>query len=152
MSSEGCSVAEIARVTRRNRLTVRRWLHRFIESGCQGLAEGTHSGRPPTISAKMERALRRCVLKSPRDFGIDQPFWTTASLAKYLERRWGVRVTDECVRQHLERVDAVCRRPTWTVKHLAREQPGYAQKKGIFPGYYGIRREALMFTWRTRRS
>jgi hypothetical protein len=64
----------------------------------------------------------------------------------------GVRVTPECIRQHLHRLGFVCRRPTWTVKHLARQQPGYAQKKGPSPGSCGTRRAAPTSTCRTRRS
>jgi transposase len=152
MSAQGYSVEEIARVTQRSGMTVRRWLNRFVQSGCEGMAEGAHTGRPPTITTALEQELRRCVLGSPREFGTDRPFWTTASLAKHLKRRLHVQVTDECVRQHLERVNAVCRRPTWTVKDVAKREPGYPQKRGHFPGFCGIRPGERMSTCKTRRS
>lgn len=60
------------------------------------------------------------------------PSWSTANLARLVGRLQGVRVTDECTRRHLHRPDFVCRRPTWTVQHLARLQPGDAQKKGHY--------------------
>ncbi|MEP0807329.1 MAG: hypothetical protein HRF47_17750, partial [Chloroflexota bacterium] len=31
-----------------------------------------------------------------------------------VKRRFQVAVSAECIRQHLKRVNAVCRRPTWT--------------------------------------
>ncbi|MCL5997760.1 MAG: hypothetical protein M1546_17150, partial [Chloroflexi bacterium] len=71
--------------------------------------------------------------RSPRACGGPRPTWTTAALARGVARRFRVAVTDECLRQHLERLDIVCRRPTWSVKHLAQQQPGYAQKKGRLP-------------------
>lgn len=135
LSDEGYSVEEIAQITRRSQYTVRRWIHRFVEDGCSGLYEAPHSGRPPEITPAIEQILREYVLKSPRELGVNRPSWTTAELAKLLKRQFKVEVTDECIRQHLGRLDIVCRRPTWTVKHLAKQKPGYAQKKGPLPGY-----------------
>jgi hypothetical protein len=69
-----------------------------------------------------------------------------------VERLLGVRVTSECIRRHLHRLDFVCRRPTWSVKHLARAQPGYAQKKGRLRGCCATRRQGPTSTCRTRQS
>lgn len=133
LSRDGYSVKEVARITRKSDDSVRYWLHRFQAGGCTGLMEAPHTGRPAQITAEMEAFLRECVLLSPRDYGIERPGWTSRLLAKVVKRRWKVSVSDECIRQHLLRVGAVCRRPTWTVKHLAERQPGYAQKKGPSP-------------------
>src|SRR5262245_27827422 len=130
LSHQGYSPQEIAAITRQSDETVRRWLHRFRRHGCPGLREEPRSGRPPKITPAVEQLLRDWALLSPRQLGVDRPSWTTAKLAGLVQRRLGVRVTAECVRQHLHRLDFVCRRPTWTVKHLARQQPGYAQKRG----------------------
>jgi len=130
LKREGYSVKDIAQITRKSDDCVRHWLHRFQEGGCGGLQEAAHTGRPAQITVEVEAFLRECVLLSPRDYGIERPGWTTALLAQAVKRRWKVSVSEECIRQHLQRVDAVCRRPTWTVKHLAQRQPGYAQKKG----------------------
>lgn len=80
-------------------------------------------GRDRSVPPRLHSAVARA-------FKLKRPGWTTALLAKLVRRIFKVRVTDECIRQHLERIEAVCRRPTWTVKHLAEQQPGYAQKKG----------------------
>jgi len=130
---DGYSVEEIAKITRKSDDAVRYWLHRFEHDGCAGVLEAPHSGRPPEISASIETFLHECIPQSPRDFKINRPGWTTALLAKLVKRRFQVDVADECIRQHLKHVNAVCRRPTWTVKHLAQQQAGYAQKKGHFP-------------------
>ena len=132
LSHDGYSVEEIAKITRKSDDTVRYWLHRFQHGGCSGLLEAPHSGRPPEITASIETFLHECVPQSPRGFKINRPSWTTALLAKLVRRRFQVSVSDEYIRRHLKRVDVVCRRPTWTVKHLAQQQPGYAQKKGQF--------------------
>jgi transposase len=129
LSDDGYSVEDIAQITRKSDDVVRHWLHRFLQSGWAGLIEAPHSGRPPTITAGVEAFLRECIPLSPREFKFKRPGWTTALLARLIRRMFKVQVTDECIRQHLDRIEAVCRRPTWTVKHLAEQQPGYAQKK-----------------------
>ena len=130
LSHQGYSPQEIAAITRQSDETVRRWLHRFRRQGCPGLREEPRSGRPPEITPAVEQLLRGWALLSPRQRGVPRPSWTCAKLAGLVERLLGVRVTDACIRQHLHRLDFVCRRPTWTVKHLAQAQPGHAQKRG----------------------
>lgn len=132
LSHDGYSIAEIAKITRKSDDTIRYWLHRFQQAGCSGLIEAPHSGRPPQITSSIKTFLRDCISQSPRAFKIYRPGWTTALLAKLVKRRFQVHVTDECIRQHLKQVNVVCRRPTWTVKHIAQQQAGYAQKKGHF--------------------
>ena len=152
LSHRGYSPQQIAAFTGQSDETVRRWLHRSRGGGCPGLREAPRSGRPPKITPAVRQLLRQWAQLSPRELGVQRPTWTTANLARLVERLVGVRVTPECIRQHLHRLDFVCRRPTWTVKHLARQQPGYAQKRGRSPGSCGTRRAALTSTCRTRRS
>ena len=152
LSHDGRSVEEIARVTRKSDDAVRYWLHRFQSAGCAGLIEAPHSGRPPEITLAIEAFLRECIPQSPRAFKLKRPSWTTALLAQVVKHRFKVRVTDECIRRHLERVDVVCRRPTWTVKHLAQQQPGYAQKKAPLPACLGTRPAGRMCMCSTRLS
>lgn len=121
--------AEIATITRQSQMNVRRLLHRFTKAGCASLLEAPRSGRPADITPAIESYLRTVVVQSPHKFGFARPGWTTQLLTKLVRRRFQHRVTDECIRQHLKRLGVVCRRPTWTVKHKAQAQPGYAQKK-----------------------
>lgn len=130
LSHAGYPVDEIARITCHSDDTVRRWLHRFLRRGCPGLREAPHPGRPTRITPLVEQLLRQWVSLSPRRLCVHRPSWTTENLARLVEDLLGIAVTPECIRQHLHRLDFVCRRPTWTVQHLAREQPGYAPKKG----------------------
>lgn len=93
------------------------------------MIERAHTGRPAQITQEIECFLLACIDQPPRALGQDRASWTTALLAEVVEARFGVHVTDECIRQHLDRIEIVCRRPTWSVKHLAESQPGYVQKK-----------------------
>lgn len=152
LSSEGRSVVEIAAITRQSDDTVRRWLHRFIDQGWRGLLEAPRSGRPALITPAVEQFLAECLQKTPRDYRISRPSWTTALLAAVVQRRLKIKVSDECVRQHLERVEGVCRRPTWTVQYRARQKPGYAQKKAGSQGFCGTRHAGSMSMFRMKPS
>jgi transposase len=129
LAHEGYSRAEIVRITRQSDDTIRRWIRRFNRLGCRGLSERSRSGRSTLIGRRIERFLRSAVMKSPRQFGIHRPTWTTSILAKLVRHRYHIQADPETIRLHLQRIDAVCRRPTWSVKHRAKRQPGYAQKK-----------------------
>lgn len=134
LAQQGYPTAEIASITRQSQMHVRRLLHRFTKEGCASLWEAPRLGRPAAITPAIESYLRKVVVQSPHAFGFARPGWTTQLLARLVRRHFKRTVTDECIRQHLERVGAVCRRPTWTVKHKAQAQPGYAQKKAGLPG------------------
>ena len=128
LAIEGYSMLEIAGITQQSDDTVRRWVHRFVEQGCDGLWEEIHPGRPAEITPAIEDFLLKCLQQSPRRFGFSRPTWTTAIVSEVVNQRFRIDISDECVRQHFQHLDIVCRRPTWTVKHLAEQQPGYAQK------------------------
>ncbi len=152
LAYDGYTSTEIAAITQQSDDTVRRWLHRFMQHGCDGLYEGEHSGRPPMVTLQVEAFLLTCLLHAPRDFGFARASWTTALLAQAVERRFKLTVSAECIRQHLAQRAWVCRRPTWTVKHLARAQRGYAQKKQPLPGFYAIHQRVPTSTSKTKPS
>jgi transposase len=150
LAHQGYSLRQIAALTRPSDETVRRWLHRFPQGGCPGLRERPRCGRPAQIPPAVEELLRQGALRAPRKFAVPRPRWTTANRARLVERLRGVRVTAEGIRPHVHGLDFVCRRPTWTVKHLARQQPGYAPNKGPFPGGGGTPRGVPTSPCRTR--
>lgn len=152
LSSEGYSVTEIAAITHQSDDTVRRWLQRFLDQGWRGLLEAPRSGRPAAITPAVEQFLAKCLRGSPRDYRLSRPTWTTALLARVVQRRLKIAVTGECVRQHLEHLAGVCRRPTWSVKHLARLKPGYAQKKAGLRDFCSARRAGPMCMFKMKLS
>jgi transposase len=150
LAQQEYDTGEIARITRQSPMNVRRWIHRFGERGCAGLLETQRSGRPADITPAIENYLRAVVVQSPHQYGFSRPGWTAHLLARLVRRRFKRAVTDECIRQHLERVGVVCRRPTWTVKHKAQAQSGYAQKKAGLQGFCDTRRAAPMCMSKTK--
>ena len=135
LAIKGLTASEIAEVTYQSNDTVRRWLHRFLDQGCDGLLEEPHPGRPVDLTPAIENFLVECLKHSPRKLGVQRPTWTTQTLVSQVQKKFGLVVSDESIRQHLQRLEIVCRRPTWTVKHLAEQQPGYAQKKAQLQGF-----------------
>ena len=62
----------------------------------------------------------------PHEVGVASPLWTTGLLATYLAAHTGLETSDETVRRALQRCDYVCKRPKWTLKRKAEEDPDWA--------------------------
>lgn len=127
LALDGQTAPQIAPLVRRSAETVRRVLRRFRGEGVGGLAPRWSSGRPLVVSATWQAELRRVIARSPREVGVPSAIWTTGLLAAYLAERTGQRVSLETVRDHLHRAGYVCKRPTWTLKRKATEQPEWAK-------------------------
>lgn len=127
LAFEGHTIAQIGPVVRRSRETVRRVLHRFAAEGLAGVATKARPGRPWVVTPAWQAELQRVIDRSPREVGVSSAIWTTALLAAYLAEATGQRVSLETVRVHLHRAGYVCKRPTWTLKRKATEQPEWAK-------------------------
>jgi transposase len=125
LAQQGRSVAEIASIIFRSRDTVERVLKRFLMGGIAALPRRTAPGSPPTVTPEWEAELLRVIELDPHTVGGTSANWTTGMLATYLAERTGITVSDETVRLKLHAHGYVCKRPTWTLKRKAEEQPGY---------------------------
>ena len=59
--------------------------------------------------------------------GRSSAIWTTRLLADYLDGATGHRAGIEAARLALHRLGFVCKRPGWSLKRKATEQPGWAK-------------------------
>ena len=125
LAQQGRSVDEIADIVFRSRDTVERVLKRFRAGGVAALPRCFAPGSAPTITPEWTAELLRGIELDPYDIGMDSANWTTGLLATYLAERTGIAVSDETVRTTLHAHDHVCKRPTWTLKRKAEEQPNY---------------------------
>ena len=125
LAHQGHSVAEIAAIVLRSRDTVERVLKRFLQGGIAALAPRTAPGRTPTVTPEWQAELLRVIDLDPHTVGVSSANWTTGLLTTYLATQTQITVTAETVRLYLRKAGYVCKRPTWTLKRQAEEQPGY---------------------------
>ena len=125
LAGEGRHAEEIAAVVRRSTSTVWRVLQRYRAGGPDAVAPRPRPGYRDRMPAAWEAELRRVVALSPRDVGVDSANWTTGRLAACLAGATGHPFHMETVRLHLHAAGYVCKRPTWTLKRKAEEQPGW---------------------------
>lgn len=125
LAGDGRDAAAIAAVARRSTSTVWRVLQRYRAGGPDAVPPRPRPGYRGRIPAAWEAELRRVIALEPRDVGVASATWTTGLLAAYLAGATGHRFHMETVRLHLHAADYVCKRPTWTLKRKAEEQPGW---------------------------
>jgi hypothetical protein len=110
---------------------VRDVIHSFNEGGLDALVEG--SSRPSEVHAAFDEdgaeALKELLHHSPRDFGIEESFWTLEYAAEVSFERGLTerRVSGETIRATLARLGLRWAR----AKHwIESPDPEYARKKG----------------------
>lgn len=122
--------SEVARVVRCSPDTVRRTLTLYQQGGRshlhRALALGWHTAKR---TLTWQKALAAALERGPEACGIARPTWTAPLLAQHLAEQTGIAVSEGTVRRGLASLDYVCRRPVWTVRHKAEEQPDYLPKK-----------------------
>jgi len=83
----------------------------FDEKGPEGLYDRERSGRPPKIDADAEEELKRVLEAPPTEEGYEATRWTTPKLAEHLEKKLGIDVHPETVREALQRLEYSWKRP-----------------------------------------
>lgn len=125
LAHQGLTPSQIAPLVLRSHDTVTRVLHRFREGGCDAVPRRKAPGPTRQVTPAWEAELLRVIERDPHTVGVKTPNWTTQLLAEYLTAHTGIAVGLETVRTYLHAHDYVCKRPTWTLKRKAEEQPGY---------------------------
>jgi transposase len=127
LAAAGRAVAEIAPVVRRSLDTVQRVLRRYQAAGPDGVPRRRPPGQAPRVPTAWRVELERVVELDPRAVGVPSAVWTTRLLADYLAERTGHRAAIDTVRVWLHRLGFVCKRPGWSLKRKATEQPDWAK-------------------------
>jgi transposase len=127
LAADGRAVAEIAPVVRRSVDTVQRVLRRYQAEGPDGVPHRPRPGQPPQVPPAWRAELERVAELDPHEVGVPSAVWTTGRLADYLAGATGHRAAGDTVRAWLHRLGFVCKRPGWSLKRKAAEQPEWAK-------------------------
>ena len=127
LAAAGQTAPQIAPLVRRSVDTVQRVLRRYQREGLAGLPHRPRPGRPVAVPATWQAELLRVIELDPHSVGVPSAIWTTRLLADYLARTTGHRAGIETVRRQLHQAGYVCKRPTWTLRRKAAEQPEWAK-------------------------
>lgn len=125
--ADGRTAPEVAGLVRRSPATVRRVLRRYQADGPDGVPHRPRPGQAAHFPPAWEAELARVVELDPRSVGVPSAVWTTRLLAEYLAGATGHRAVLETVRLALHRLGFVCKRPGWSLKRKATEQPEWAK-------------------------
>src|SRR2546422_11626331 len=82
---------------------LRKWVHRFVNQGIQGLVDRPRPGRPPKVTCARAQHLDRLVDEDPLQHGALHSQWSCQALATVLARQTGVQVSRESVRAVLKK-------------------------------------------------
>lgn len=125
LADSGKSAPEIAQHMKRNIITIRLWLNRYIEAGVSGLMNHPPPGRPAQKTPVIERHLQEMLTKSPQDYGYQESGWQINIFRDWLQRQ-GIHACDNTIAKVLDKLDYVYKRFSKTMPSNA---PSPAEKK-----------------------
>lgn len=121
---------QIARIVRKDRQTVRRWLKRYQTDGLDGLHDAPRSGAPGKVTPAYRARLLEVVRYDPQTLGLRHSAWTLKRLAKYLAKETGIRVSYETVRLYLKDAGVTLSdAPPWHNGHDAKRPARHASAR-----------------------
>lgn len=129
-SARRLPVKAIAAMVGVGRDTVTRCCRRWRRRGLAGLQDRPHTGRPPLADARYIRLLLKTIRQSPLKHGYIFTVWSVGRLSAHMEKKTGVRLGSERLRQILHARDIVYRRPRHTL-HGKRNERDYRRAKKV---------------------
>src|SRR3954454_2000651 len=126
--AEGQPISDAAQRVRATRLSVRRWVERYLAGhDAAALADRPRRGRPRSAPRLTPRRLAAALARDPRRCGYRATTWTVPLLGHYLRRRHGVVVGARTLRRRLHEARYRWKRPRYIYAGRAAH---LAQKKG----------------------
>ena len=110
-SSEGRSVAEVARRVRAAERSVRLWRQRHREAGDEALAAVPHPGKPSKLSARQKADLAKRLLRGAEAEGFEGDLWTCPRVREVIRRRYGVGYHVDALPYLLKSLGFSCQKP-----------------------------------------
>jgi transposase len=101
---EGVSRQAAAHQTGMDRQSLRDWVHRYNETGLDGLVSRVGSGRPPKLTAAQMAELREMVLTGPDPDVHQVARWRCIDLRYEVARRFSVSVDEGTIGKWLRKL------------------------------------------------
>lgn len=98
------------------------WHARWREAGLDGLVDKPRPGRPKAGGDEYRQKLEETIETDPHKLGYGFNVWTVKRLLAHMEQGTGVRVHANTLRNILEELDYVLRRPKHDLGHLQDEK------------------------------
>ncbi|MCF6157326.1 MAG: helix-turn-helix domain-containing protein [wastewater metagenome] len=96
----------------RCRQSIASYVKQFNQQGIRGLLHmGKSSGRKPVFTKDHRARLIALVRKSPRSQGYSFNFWNCKKLSHHVYQHWGIKISDERIRQILREHGVKALRP-----------------------------------------
>jgi transposase len=122
--AEGQPISEAARRVHAPRLSVRRWVERYLAThDAAALVDRLRRGRPHSAP----RLTPRLLAVALRGCGYQATSWTVPLLRQYLQQRHGITISARTLRRRLHAADYRWKRPRYV---YAGRAVHLAQKKG----------------------
>jgi transposase len=125
--AEGQPISDAARRVRATRLSVRRWVERYLARDAATLTDRPRRGRPHSAPRLTLRRLTAALARDPRGCGYQATSWTVPLLRHYLQQRHGITISARTLRRRLQAAGYRWKRPRYV---YAGRAVHLAQKKG----------------------
>jgi transposase len=127
--AEGQPISDVAQHVRATRLSVRRWVERYLAAhDAAVLADRPRRGRPHSAPRLTPRRLAAALARDPRGCGYQATSWTVPLLRQYLQQRHGIAISTRTLRRRLHAADYRWKRPRYVyvgrAAHLAQKKGG----------------------------
>jgi len=117
--AEGEAVHEAARRARVGRVSIWRWVERYLRRHrAEDLAEGERSGRPPLAVQLSNEALTQLLTSDPQQYGYNTNGWTVPLLTAHLAAQ-GMVLSEHTVRRRLHAARFRWKRPRYVYSERA---------------------------------
>src|SRR3954447_10106092 len=124
----GQPISDAARRVRATRLSVRRWVERYLAThDATALSDRPRRGRPHSAPRLTPRLLAVALARDPRGCGYQATSWTVPLLRQYLQQRHSIAISARTLRRRLHAADYRWKRPRYV---YAGRAVHLAQKKG----------------------
>ena len=127
--ASGESADRVARKIGRSRYALYEWIHNFNAKGIAGIIPNWKGNPGKLLSDEQLDALKEAVKQHPRDLGIKKGRWTAVTVAAYIQKSFGVKISHDTARDYLRLLGFSYKKPSKKlIKADADKQKQFAEE------------------------